>query len=99
MMLQLRWYDFIILVAATVCITAGGYVINDYFDIRTDLINRGKVIVGTRISRRKAMMWHSIFNIAGVAAGFYISCKGRILLDGNSVSAGFGIALFLFSKL
>jgi len=73
MVLQLKWFDFIMLVAATVCITAGGYVINDYFDIKTDLINRGKVIVGTGVSRRKAMMWHSIFNIAGVAAGFYIS--------------------------
>jgi 4-hydroxybenzoate polyprenyltransferase len=75
MALQLKWYDFIMLVAATVCITAGGYVINDYFDIKTDLINRGKVIVGTGVSRRKAMMWHSIFNIAGVAAGFYISAR------------------------
>jgi 4-hydroxybenzoate polyprenyltransferase len=71
--LQFKWYDFIILVASTVFITAGGYVINDYFDIKTDLINRGKVIVGTKIPRRKAMMWHSIFNIAGVIGGFYIS--------------------------
>jgi len=75
MTLQFPWYDFLILVAATVCITAGGYVINDYFDIRTDLINKGKVIVGTRISRQKAMMWHSVFNIAGVAAGFYVSAR------------------------
>ena len=73
MELQFPWYDFVLLVVATVCITAGGYVINDYFDIKTDLINRGKVIVGTKIPRRKAMMWHNIFNIAGVAAGFYIS--------------------------
>ncbi|MCX6333017.1 MAG: geranylgeranylglycerol-phosphate geranylgeranyltransferase [Bacteroidia bacterium] len=75
MILQLPWYDFMILVFATVCITAAGYVINDYFDIKTDLINRGKVIVGTRISRQKAMMWHSVFNIAGVAAGFYVSAR------------------------
>ena len=75
MTLQLPWYDFTILVLATVLITAGGYVINDYFDIRTDLINRGKVIVGTKISRRLAMMWHNIFNIAGVAGGFYVSWK------------------------
>ena len=61
------------------CITAGGYVINDYFDIKTDLINRGKVIVGTKIPRRQAMMWHNIFNIAGVAAGFYISAESRIM--------------------
>jgi len=75
MTLQLPWYDFLILVFATVCITAGGYVINDYFDIKTDLINRGKVIVGTQISRRKAMMWHSVFNIAGVTAGCYVSAR------------------------
>jgi 4-hydroxybenzoate polyprenyltransferase len=79
--LQFPWYDFIILVAATVFITAGGYVINDYFDIKTDLINKGKVIVGTKIPRRQAMMWHNIFNIAGVSAGFYISWKaGNIWL-------------------
>lgn len=75
MALQFPWYNFIVLVAATVFITAGGYVINDYFDIKTDLINRGSVIVGTRIPRRQAMMWHNIFNILGVAAGFYISWK------------------------
>ncbi len=75
MVLQLPWYDFVMLVLATVCITAGGYVINDYFDIRTDLINRGEVIVGTRIPRRKAMLWHSILNITGVAAGFFVSAR------------------------
>jgi 4-hydroxybenzoate polyprenyltransferase len=73
--LQFPWYNFLILVVATLFITAGGYVINDYFDIKTDLINRGEVIVGTKISRRKAIMLHAIFNILGVAAGFYISWK------------------------
>jgi 4-hydroxybenzoate polyprenyltransferase len=82
MTLQFPWFDFLLLVAATVFITAGGYVINDYFDIRTDLINRGKVIVGNKIPRRKAMMWHNIFNIAGVAAGFYISSKAGYLWMG-----------------
>ena len=73
--LQFPLYEFIMLVLATVFITAGGYVINDYFDIQTDLINKGKAIVGTKIPRRTAMMWHNIFNLAGVCAGFYISWK------------------------
>lgn len=73
MMLRLPLTDFIFLVAATLCITAGGYVINDYFDIQTDLVNRGNIIVGNRISRRKAILLHSVFNIVGVAAGFYVS--------------------------
>jgi 4-hydroxybenzoate polyprenyltransferase len=75
MALQFPLVDFILLVIATVFLTAGGYVINDYFDIKTDLINKGKVIVGTRVPRRQAMMWHNIFNIAGVSIGFYISWK------------------------
>jgi 4-hydroxybenzoate polyprenyltransferase len=73
--LQFPWYYFLILVVATLFITAGGYVINDYFDIKTDLINKGEVIVSTKISRRQAMMWHNVLNIAGVAAGFFISWK------------------------
>src|SRR5512136_412573 len=73
MTLQFPWYDFVLLVVATVLITAAGYVINDYFDIKTDLINKGKVIVGTKVPRRKAMMWHNLLNIVGVAIGFYIS--------------------------
>jgi 4-hydroxybenzoate polyprenyltransferase len=82
MSLQLPWYLFLIVVAATAFITAGGYIINDYFDIKTDLINRGKVIVGTKIQRRQAMMYHNIFNMIGVAAGFYVSWKVRYLWMG-----------------
>lgn len=82
MTLQFPLYYFILLVAATVLITAGGYVINDYFDIKTDIINKGKVIVGTKIPRRQAMMWHNIFNITGVATGFYISWKAGYMMLG-----------------
>jgi 4-hydroxybenzoate polyprenyltransferase len=82
MMLKFPWYYFAMLVASTVLITAGGYVINDYFDIKTDLINKGKVIVGTKIPRRKAIMWHSVLNIAGVLLGFFISYKSGYIWMG-----------------
>ncbi len=77
--LKFPWYDFVILVFTTLLLTAGGYVINDYFDIKTDLINRGEVIVGTKIPRRHAILWHNILNIMGVIAGFYISWKAGFL--------------------
>lgn len=83
LVLKFPWYDFAILVLATLMITAGGYVINDYFDIKTDLINKGEVIVGTAIPRKKALMWHNILNAAGVAAGFYISWKAGYLWFGT----------------
>lgn len=71
--LQLTVFEFIALVFATVCITAGGYVINDYFDVRTDLLNKGEVVIGTKIPRRRAMMWHNVLNALGVIAGFWVS--------------------------
>jgi len=98
MTLQFPWYDFILLVVATVFITAGGYVINDYFDIKTDLINKGKVIVGTKIPRRKAMMWHNIFNIAGVVIGFYISWKAGYMMMGALFLIVSGLLYFYSSS-
>ena len=94
MVLQFSLIDFILLVAATVFLTAGGYVINDYFDIKTDLINKGKVIVGTRIPRRQAMMWHNIFNIIGVSLGFYISWKAGYLWLGTMFLIVSGLLYF-----
>ncbi|MCX6326376.1 MAG: geranylgeranylglycerol-phosphate geranylgeranyltransferase [Bacteroidia bacterium] len=94
MVLRFPWYDFMLLVAATVFITAGGYVINDYFDIKTDLINKGKVIVGTKIPRRQAMMWHNILNFAGVSAGFYISWKAGYIWLGTLFLVVSGLLYF-----
>jgi len=80
--LQMPWYDFAALVMAVVLITAAGYVINDYFDIKTDLINKGRVIVGTKISRRQTILWHSVFNTIGVAAGIYVSFRAGYIWFG-----------------
>jgi len=72
--LQLDSFHFFLLVLSTVCITAAGYVINDYFDTHTDLLNRPReVIVGTKIHRRFAMIFHIVLNVIGVGLGFYLS--------------------------
>jgi 4-hydroxybenzoate polyprenyltransferase len=94
MTLQFPWYNFALLVAATVFITAGGYVINDYFDIKTDLINKGRVIVGTKVPRRAAMMWHNILNILGVSIGFYISYKSGYIWLGSLFLVVSGLLYF-----
>ncbi len=74
--LQMSEFNFFILVLATVCLTAAGYVINDYFDTKTDRLNRpGTVIVGNTISRRSAMALHIVLNTIGVIGGFYASWK------------------------
>jgi 4-hydroxybenzoate polyprenyltransferase len=75
MSFRLGWFDFVILVISTCLITAAGYVINDYFDIRSDLINRGTIIVGNTVTRRMAMMYHIVLNLLGVAGGTYVSAR------------------------
>ncbi len=72
--LQFSELHFFFLVMATVFITAAGYVINDYFDTKTDLVNRPEtVIIGRVLNRRWAILLHVIFNIIGIGLGAYIS--------------------------
>jgi 4-hydroxybenzoate polyprenyltransferase len=74
--------EFILLSLSTILIAAGGYIINDYFDINIDIINKpDKMVVDKIISRRWAMAWHTIFNMAGVSLGFIVAWKtGQIYL-------------------
>ncbi|MDA3780817.1 MAG: geranylgeranylglycerol-phosphate geranylgeranyltransferase [Bacteroidales bacterium] len=72
--LQFSNLNFSFLVLATVVITAAGYVINDYFDTKTDRINRpNNVLVGTKINRRFAMLLHIALNVIGISLGIYLS--------------------------
>jgi 4-hydroxybenzoate polyprenyltransferase len=72
--LQLDDFRFFLLVLASVMVTAAGYVINDYFDTRTDLLNRpGRVVVGRQLSKRAAIILHWLLNLTGFLFGFYIA--------------------------
>jgi 4-hydroxybenzoate polyprenyltransferase len=72
--LQFGDLQFALLVLSTMFIAAAGYIINDYFDTRTDLINKpSRVVVGVSISRKKAMILHAILNIIGVGIGVYLA--------------------------
>lgn len=77
--LQFSEFNFFLLVLSTLFLTAAGYVINDYFDTKTDLLNHpGKVIVGRVIPRRMAMAIHIMLNILGVGIGTYIAFLVRM---------------------
>jgi 4-hydroxybenzoate polyprenyltransferase len=71
---QLGTVQFACLMLSTVFLAASGYIINDYFDRKIDLVNRpGKVIVGRMISNRYAMLSHIIFSFIGILLGAYVS--------------------------
>ncbi len=63
-----------LLILSTVIITAAGYMINDYYDVKIDYVNRpDQVIVGKTIKRRVVIMLHSILNFTGIALGLIVS--------------------------
>lgn len=72
--LQLNDFDFALLVFSVCCLILGAYVINDYFDTKTDRIAGVKeVVVGRYISRRNAIILHTVLNSLAVCVAFYLS--------------------------
>ena len=68
--------DLFILSFSTICIAAAGYIINDYYDVKIDYINKPqRVIVGRVLKRRVVMVAHSVFNFLGIALGLYLMPK------------------------
>jgi 4-hydroxybenzoate polyprenyltransferase len=57
------------LVVASVSIAAAGYIINDYFDLNIDQINKpDKNVLNSIVNRRWAIMWHLVLSVFGMAA-------------------------------
>lgn len=58
---------FYLLIMASVLIAAGGYIINDYFDLDIDQINKPeKVVVNSMINRRWVIFWHMFLSLIGI---------------------------------
>ena len=67
---QMPWWILTLLIISVVCIAAGGYVINDYFDVKIDRINRPDDLVVTRhISRESAMHLFMALSGIGIVTG------------------------------
>lgn len=59
--------QFIFLVLASVFIAAAGYIINDYFDLNIDQVNKpDKVVVNVIINRRWVIFWHMFLSLLGL---------------------------------
>lgn len=96
--LQMNDWEFGLLVLATVFVAAGGYIINDYFDVRIDNINKPNLLViDNGVKRRIAMGAHAVFSFIGVAIGIFLSWKCNILLAGSSLFILSVIGLWFYS--
>lgn len=72
--LQMSDIAFTALVIAVCCLISAAYVINDYFDTKTDRISGVRdLVVGKSVSRRMAISLHTMLNVIAVAIAFYLS--------------------------
>ena len=92
---------FILLSLSSVMIAAAGYIINDYFDLNIDMINKpGRIVVEKLIKRRWAIIWHWVYGYR--SAGWYCG----IMRDGEAGVCGLfcqpwmcGSTLVLFNNI
>lgn len=95
--LLLNTTNFLCITLSTILIAAAGYIINDYFDIKIDLINRPeKVILGKQIPRKTAIIAHTVLNVAALGLAGFVAAQVRhyewILLQ-----AGCTVLLWFYS--
>lgn len=91
-------WEFALLVLATVFVSAGGYIINDYFDVRIDNINKPEhLVIDKGVKRRVAMGAHAVLSFLGVAIGIYLSWKCNILLAGSTLFILSVVGLWYYS--
>lgn len=70
--------DFLPLAVSTVLIAAAGYIINDYFDIKIDIINRPeKVVLEKKIPLKTAIIAHTLLNIAGMLLAGFVAVRAH----------------------
>ena len=75
---QMPWWVLLLLILSIVLIAAGGYVINDYFDVKIDRINRPDDLVVTHhITRDGAMYLFYALTIIGVLLGLVVAWWSR----------------------
>ncbi|MEQ6123985.1 geranylgeranylglycerol-phosphate geranylgeranyltransferase [Pseudotenacibaculum sp. MALMAid0570] len=90
--------EFSLLSLSVLLITAGGYIINDIFDIEADEINKpSKVFIGRTISKRKAWLSYVFSTVIGLSIGIFLSFQ-KYVFDHSFFFIGVTLALFLYSK-
>jgi 4-hydroxybenzoate polyprenyltransferase len=86
-------WRLLIMSISTISIAAAGYVINDYYDVKIDYVNRpNRVVVGRFLKRRSILFIHAGLNGVGILGGLLVSWQVGLI---NFLAAGL---LWLYSN-
>lgn len=70
---QIDLLNYVLLTLSILCIAAGGNIINDFFDVTTDSINRPyRLLVDKIISRKQVLQLYLLINSLGLGIAFYL---------------------------
>ncbi len=91
-------FQFVILLLSLIFIMAAGYMINDIFDLKSDLINKPqKVIVANQFSVETANQLYLITNTLGIILGIGLSLSMQKPTQAF-IFIGASLLLYLYSK-
>jgi len=72
-------WHFLFLILATICVVSAGYIINNFYDAKLDLINRPiKTKVDSLVRQETKLTLYFILNFAGFAFGYLISPRAAL---------------------
>lgn len=90
--------DFIFYLFSLISIVAGGYIINDIYDIKTDSINKkGRIIIDKIVKKNNAYRAYYLLNTLAIISGFYVAYNVKELWVGF-IFLYLTISLWLYSK-
>jgi len=68
--------NLLLLTISTMAVAAAGYLINDYYDVKIDYINKPtRVVVDRLLERRAVMFFHIFLNLFGIVMALLIGWK------------------------
>lgn len=83
-------YDLLYLVLATVCVVAGGYIINNFYDAKADLINRPlKSGLDSYVRQETKLSLYFLLNFSGFYFSTLVSWRAAIFFSAYIFSIWF----------
>ena len=72
-------YQLLMIVLASVCVVSSGYIINSFYDVKADTINRPiKTSIEKIVSQKIKLQIYFLLNFLGFVFGFFISWKAAL---------------------
>jgi 4-hydroxybenzoate polyprenyltransferase len=75
-------FDLFCIVIASICVVAGGYIINNFYDVKVDRINRPlKTSLDNYLKQETKLLLYFFLNFLGFTFGLFVSFKSALFFS------------------